>query len=139
MFQGKYNIFQRAVEPELIPCLREYGIRFYAFNPIASGFLAGGESRNYSGNKAYGDAVQIVEPVLEKFGIGMRECGLRWLKWHSLLSAEKGDAILMGASSAVHLESNLVDLEKGGLPEEVVEVVQKAWEMLRGPSWKYLL
>ena len=37
---------------------------------------------------------------------------------HSLLSKAKGDAILVGASSVGHLESNLLDLEKGPLPED---------------------
>ena len=32
-YQGLYNALQRNVEPELIPCLRKYGISFYAFNP----------------------------------------------------------------------------------------------------------
>ena len=37
---------------------------------------------------------------------------------HSMLSKEKGDAILVGASSVGHLESNLQDLEKGPLPQD---------------------
>lgn len=32
-YQGIYNAIHRKVEPELFPCLRQYGISFYAFNP----------------------------------------------------------------------------------------------------------
>jgi len=30
-----YNGITRDVERELIPCLRHYGVRFYAYNPLA--------------------------------------------------------------------------------------------------------
>jgi aflatoxin B1 aldehyde reductase len=39
VYQGVYNALHRAVEPELFPCLRKYGIAFYAFNPLAGGYL----------------------------------------------------------------------------------------------------
>lgn len=38
-YQGVYNAIQRAVEPELFPCLRKFGISFYeceCVKPIAS-------------------------------------------------------------------------------------------------------
>lgn len=30
LYQGLYNGIHRAVEPELFPCLRKYGMKFYA-------------------------------------------------------------------------------------------------------------
>lgn len=39
--KGIYNAIHRAVEPELFPCLRHYGVAFYAFNPLGGGFFAG--------------------------------------------------------------------------------------------------
>ena len=142
VYQGKYNALHRAVEPELFPCLRHYGIKFYAFNPIAGGFLAGGESHERNKNGSYGKeeyftAMELLDPVIEKYGLTLRECALRWLAHHSLLAGEKGDAVLVGASSAAHLESNLVDLEKGPLPDEVVEALDRGWERVRGVSWKH--
>ncbi|XP_065837523.1 aflatoxin B1 aldehyde reductase member 3-like [Oscarella lobularis] len=41
VYQGMYNVITRDVEKELFPCLRHYGIRFYAYNPTAGGFLTG--------------------------------------------------------------------------------------------------
>lgn len=35
LVQGMYNATTRQVEPELFPCLRHYGLRFYAYNPLA--------------------------------------------------------------------------------------------------------
>ena len=31
----------RNVEPELLPCLRKFGIAFYEFNPLGGGFFTG--------------------------------------------------------------------------------------------------
>ena len=39
--QGLYNVWHRTLEAELIPCLRNYGIALYCFNPLAGGFLSG--------------------------------------------------------------------------------------------------
>jgi len=41
VYQGMYNALTRDVERELFPCLRNYGIHFYAYNPLAGGLLTG--------------------------------------------------------------------------------------------------
>jgi len=74
--------------------------------------------------------MELLDPVIEKYGLTLREYALRWLD--SLLGGEKGDAVLIGASSVTHLESNLVDLEKGPLPDEAVGALDKGWERVRG-------
>ena len=56
-------------------------------------------------------------------GLSEAECALRWLMHHSKLEGERGDAVIVGASSVHHLEANLLDLEKGRLPEEVVRAL----------------
>jgi aflatoxin B1 aldehyde reductase len=33
VYQGLYNAIHRTVEPELLPCLRKFGISFYEYNP----------------------------------------------------------------------------------------------------------
>jgi aflatoxin B1 aldehyde reductase len=38
-YQGLHNAIHRCVEGELLPCLRHYGVAFYAFNPLAGGYL----------------------------------------------------------------------------------------------------
>ncbi|KAL2833298.1 NADP-dependent oxidoreductase domain-containing protein [Aspergillus cavernicola] len=52
--QGIYNAFHRAVEPELLTCLRVYGIAFYCFNPLAAGILTGRYTREQLGAKKEG-------------------------------------------------------------------------------------
>jgi aflatoxin B1 aldehyde reductase len=54
-----------------------------------------------------------------------------------LLKREFGDAIIIGASSAAQLEENLVNFEKGPLPEDVVQALDEGWETVRGVCAKY--
>jgi aflatoxin B1 aldehyde reductase len=159
VYQGIYNALHRAVEPELIPCLRHYGIALYSFQPLAGGFLTGRYQRNQTEfekgsrfdlsrmqgklshgrywNDAYFDALEVISPVVKKHGLTLAECALRWLTHHSALNKSFGDAIIIGASSPDHLENNLVDLEKGPLPEEVVQAFEAAWPLVRAVQFKY--
>merc|ERR1711937_425413 len=41
VYQGMYNAVTRDVERELLPVLRQFQIRFYAYNPLAGGVLTG--------------------------------------------------------------------------------------------------
>lgn len=159
VYQGIYHALQRSVEAELLPCLRHYGVALYAFQPLAGGFLTGRYRRDQTDfepgsrfdpsimqgqlhrgrywNDAYFDALERIQTVAGKHGLTVAEVALRWLKHHSQLRAALGDAILVGASSAKHLEENLADLQKGPLPEEVVQTVEAAWPQVKGVAPKY--
>ncbi|KAJ7775541.1 Aldo/keto reductase [Mycena metata] len=148
VYQGLYNAIHRGVEPELFPALRKFGIAFYEFNPLAGGFFTNRYSsedssvekgsrfdpelrqgKNYRARywkPAYFAALDLVRPVAEAHGLTMAEIALRWISHHSLMRREHGDSVLIGASSLAHIEQNLIDLEKGPLPDEVVEVLDKA-------------
>ncbi|KAI0706003.1 Aldo/keto reductase [Cerioporus squamosus] len=148
-YQGIYNAIHRKVEPELFPCLRKFGIAFYEFNPLGGGFFTGryrsledtvepgsrfdpnkGQGKNYRArywNEPYFHALSMIETVAQKHGLTMAEIALRWISHHSLMKREYGDAVLIGASSTKHIEQNLIDLEKGPLPEEVLKVLDEAW------------
>ncbi|KAF3934440.1 hypothetical protein ABW19_dt0200180 [Dactylella cylindrospora] len=159
VYQGLYNAVARMVELELIPCLRKYGIAFYAFNPLAGGFLTDRYHRDtteveatsrFDPNRRQGqflrrrywndyffDALDVLRPVAKKHGLTEAECALRWIVHHSALKKELGDAVIFGASKLPHAESNLDDLEKGPLPDEVVEALDSAWTIIRGADIKY--
>jgi aflatoxin B1 aldehyde reductase len=159
VFQGIYNTLQRTIEAELFPCLRHYGISLYAFQPLAGGFLTGRYTRDQNEfepssrfdpkiaqgslhrgrywNDSYFDAMDIVRAAAEKHDLTDAEVALRWLEHHSLMKKELNDAIIVGASSTKHLEGNLVDLEKGPLPEDVVEALEGAWLKVKAVAPKY--
>ncbi|EIN07863.1 Aldo/keto reductase [Punctularia strigosozonata HHB-11173 SS5] len=159
VYQGFYNALQRAVEPELFPCLRKYGISFYAFNCLAGGFFTGkylskedqaepgsrfDDSRmlgkfvrSLYWNDPYFNAVPSIKKAADKHGLSMVEVVLRWTSHHSAMKREFGDAIIIGASSLKYIEQNLNDLEKGPLPEDVVNAVDEAWNSVRGLAPPY--
>jgi aflatoxin B1 aldehyde reductase len=159
VYQGVYNAIQRTVEPELFSCLRKYGIKFYAFSPLAGGFFTGrytsqddqaeagsrfdpsriqGEHhRNRYWNDTYFSAVKLVRNVAEAYKLTVPEVALRWISHHSCLSRKTGDAVIIGASSAKHTEQNLLDLEKGPLPDEVVKALDDAWLSVKAISANY--
>lgn len=144
-----YNAIQRAIEPELIPVLRRYGIDIVVYNPLAGGVLSGkyksnevpSEGRYSNTNETVGkmyrkryfqdatfNALRLIEPVVAKHNLTLVEVGFRWLMHHSKLKISDGnDGIIIGMSSQAQLESNLKDIEKGPLPEDVIEALDEAW------------
>ncbi|KAF7340301.1 putative aldo keto reductase protein [Mycena venus] len=161
VYQGIYNALHRAVEPELIPCLRAYGISFYVYNPLAGGFLTsrytrdqttfdssdrfnperkhGAHGRMRYWNEPNFKALDLLRPAIAPQGITESEAALRWLAHHSMLKKEFGDAIIIGAASKKHLEENLEALDKGPLPADVVAALVAGWEETRTLPLTYAL
>ena len=85
------------------------------------------------------NALQLIQPVVEQHGLTLLETALRWVVHHSLLKVKDGgnDGIIIGVSSISQLEGNIHDLEKGTLPEEIVKVLDEAWDGIKyqGPSY----
>ncbi|MCP4336072.1 MAG: aldo/keto reductase, partial [Gammaproteobacteria bacterium] len=115
VYQGMYNALTRDVERELFPCLRNYGIRFNAYNPLAGGMLTGKHlsvddipdsgrfnvERGYLDRywkQDYFDVLQELQTACQEFNLKPVEVALSWLVNHSLLDDEPGDGIILGAS-----------------------------------------
>jgi aflatoxin B1 aldehyde reductase len=45
VYQGIMNAICRTIEPELLPCIRTFGMRCYVYNPLAGGMLTGRYTR----------------------------------------------------------------------------------------------
>ena len=89
------------------------------------------------GKKSYFDAVDVIKMAAEKNGITSIEATYRWLAYHSMLNAERGDAILIGASKLNHLKQNMDAVKAGSLPEEVAAAFDEAWQITKGDSPEY--
>ncbi|KAF2453482.1 NADP-dependent oxidoreductase domain-containing protein [Lineolata rhizophorae] len=159
VYQGLYNAYLRLVESELVPCLRHYGLALQVFNPLAGGFLTGRyrreatdieEGSRFDPKRKQGvlhrgrywtDAnfasIEALREVAQKHDLTPSECALRWLMHHSVLKDEFGDAVIVGVSSNKHLKENLAALDKGPLPEDVVQTLDEGWEHARAGSLKY--
>ncbi|CAG8516583.1 8581_t:CDS:10 [Ambispora leptoticha] len=143
----------RDVEHELFSALRKFGIRFYAYNPLAGGLFAGKFTsldsevekgsrfdpnlefgrmyRERYGREAYFEAINSLSSVVAKHNISTVEAGLRWINHHGKLDANRGDAIIIGASSVKHARENLEFLEKGPLPDDIVQAFDETWHKVK--------
>ncbi|KAG0287810.1 hypothetical protein BGZ98_004480, partial [Dissophora globulifera] len=149
VYQGMYNPITRDVVNELLPCLKALNIAFYAYNPIAGGLLSGqhnfgteveggrfdtktGIGKMYRArywNTIFFEAVEKVQKIAKDHNITLIDSALRWMAHHSDLGPN--DGIIIGASSLKHLDENLNALEKGPLPEEVVNAYEEAWQNVK--------
>jgi aflatoxin B1 aldehyde reductase len=152
----------RAIEPELIPACRKYGIDIVIYNPLAGGLFSGKiKSKDIKpdegrfGTKAdrvgsmYRDryfkdatfqALKIAEDAAQKHNLTLLEIALRWCVHHSELKTRvKGgnDGVIIGVSSLKQLEGNLADLEKGPLPDDVVKALDEAWMAAKATAPTY--
>ncbi|KAL7843261.1 hypothetical protein AOLI_G00247730 [Acnodon oligacanthus] len=156
VYQGMYNGTTRQVETELIPCLRHFGIRFYAYNPLAGGLLTGkyhyeDEDKNqpagrFFGNKwaaAYRDRYwkeshfHAIDGILKALEAAYRSqkptltsAAIRWMYHHSQLNGDLGDGVIIGMSTMEQLQENLAAAQEGPLTQEVVDAFKHGWDLV---------
>ncbi|XP_072011321.1 aflatoxin B1 aldehyde reductase member 2-like [Engystomops pustulosus] len=156
VYQGLYNATSRQVETELIPCLRQLGIRFYAYNPLAGGLLTGRYryddkdkeqepsrffltkwsdlNRSRYWKKQYFEGIDLVQKALEeaygKDRPSLTSAALRWMYHHSKLQGSQGDTVILGMSSKEQLVQNLDGAEGGPLLPPVVAAFDEAWNLV---------
>lgn len=154
IFEGIYNPLTRKAEIELNACLNYFGMRFYAYNPMAGGLLTGRYGKyednptdgrfthrpNYQNRywkKSFFNAVDLLKAVCEKHGITTIEASYRWLTYHSMLNSKRGDAIIIGASNLDHLKQNMAAVKAGPLPDAILDAFEQAWNITKADSPEY--
>jgi aflatoxin B1 aldehyde reductase len=55
------------------------------------------------------------------------------------LDVGSGDKVIIGAGSEKHLEKNLLDFEKGSLPDDTVQGLDEVWRMAKRVACSYYL
>lgn len=152
IFQGNYSPVARRPDAELIPILRKHGIAFYAYSPLAGGFLtktrdilAGGSGKGRWDpasdlGKLYGglynkpghlDALDTWGGIAEDEGVSKAELAYRWVAHNSSLRAELGDGVIFGAYNAQHLRETVVWLRKGPVSESAAKRIDEMWEGMK--------
>jgi aflatoxin B1 aldehyde reductase len=155
-----YSALVRTIEPEFVPCCRRYGLEIVVYNPLAGGLLSGkiktrdhipdaGRFSNVTGAGSFYrsryyrestfNALKIIADAVDKdqvdngSSLTMPEAALRWVVYHSALkTGDAGrDGVILGVSSVEQLENNIDSIERGPLPESVVEAFERAWEVSR--------
>ncbi|KAK5049454.1 hypothetical protein LTR84_004383 [Exophiala bonariae] len=149
VYQGNYSPVARRQETTLFPVLRKLGIAFYAYSPLAGGFLTKTPQQLEEGAGRFNDEViggmykrMYVKPTLikaletwasiaEQEGATKAELAYRWVTYNSPLKKENGDAIIIGASKHEQLEQTLAGIEKGKLSDKAVKDIDEIWEQIK--------
>ena len=128
VYEGVYNPLSRHAERELNKALDYYSMRFYGYNPLAGGLMTDKyndkkikEGRfinrpNYQErywHDSYFHAIDEIKAVCKEREINITEATYRWLAYHSMLDSDRGDGIIIGASSVEQLEQNMSYVNKG--------------------------
>ena len=154
VYQGMYNALTRDVERELFLCLRNYKMRFYAYNPLAGGLLTGkyrsvdelpGSGR-FSLREAYQqrywkaeyfEVLQNLQAACDESGIKPAQAAIGWLLHHSMLDASYGDGIIIGASKIEQLGQNLESFQQPPLDASVIDTMDRGWQLIKPDCAKY--
>lgn len=131
--QSEYSLWERNLEPKIIPLLRELGIGLVPFSPLGRGFLTGetkraedypegdyrrGDPRFQGGNyDANMRAASLVQEMARKKQAKPGQIALAWLR-------HKGDDIvpIPGTKRRSYLEENIAAVAIELTPEEMTQL-----------------
>jgi aflatoxin B1 aldehyde reductase len=152
VYQGNYSAVARRQETELFPTLRKLGMSFYAYSPIAGGFLSktreqlteGKDAGRFAAghpiasiyNSMYADkdsylkALDLWAKAADAAGCSRAELAYRWVTFDSPLSKEHGDAIIFGSSTFKQIEETLGWLKKGSVGKEAKAKIDEIWKII---------
>jgi aryl-alcohol dehydrogenase-like predicted oxidoreductase len=145
--QSEYSLWERNLESDILPLLRELGIGLVAFSPLGRGFLTGTATRaeNYpEGDYRRGDprfqganfdanmrAASMVQDLARGRGATASQVTLAWL-------LHKGDDIvpIPGTKRRRYLEENLAAADLALAPHEMAQLDRAlAPESVAGPRY----
>ncbi|OCK76837.1 aldehyde reductase [Lepidopterella palustris CBS 459.81] len=148
VYQGNYSAVARKPEDVLFPVLRRLGIAFYAYSPLAGGFLTKSKEQVLEGAGRFGDspfatlynalyskpsyldvlaewnAIAVME------GCSKAELAYRWVAYNSPLKEEFGDALIFGGNSMAQLEGTVKGLKEGPLSKEACKRIEGVWKRI---------
>ncbi|MBP3356734.1 MAG: aldo/keto reductase [Rikenellaceae bacterium] len=134
--QARYSMFDRWVEPELLPLLDQQGVGLIAFSPLAQGMLtdkyihgipedsrAARSTGHLQRSQITPEKVEIIKR-LNAFaadrGQTLAEMALAWL-----LADRRVTSVLIGASSVPQLEDNLKALDSAPFTAAEREAIER--------------
>lgn len=156
VYQGNYNSITRKNEKELFPLLRKLGMNFYAYSPLAGGFLIktpeqikhGGDTSRFDPSTPVGKlytglyckdtffaALETFQNHCKELNVKPAEICFSWLLNHSQL--KEGDAIIIGASDLDQLRESLQDSQGIPLSADKLQMVEDLWKAVEAEGPKY--
>lgn len=148
VYQGNYNPVARHSETQLFPTLRKLGMHFYAYSPLAGGFLTktaadldagagrfndqamGGLYSKLYDNEGMRKVLAKWNEIADKEGVSKAELAYRWVAYHGALEGDE-DGVIFGASKLTQIEQTAQALKKGKLSDETAKGIDEIWESVK--------
>lgn len=153
VYQGNYSAVARRAEEEIFPTLRKHNIAFYAYSPIAGGFLSKSKAaltdtegrfgkdnmlaKVYNGmynRPSFVDALDVWEQIAKDEGVPRAELAYRWVVYHSKLQGDLGDAVIVGARNGQQLRETVEAIKNGPLSDGAVKRIDGVWESVKADA-----
>jgi len=130
--QSGYNMFNRGIEQELVPCCQAYGISVVPWGPLASGFLTGKyasgsqvpERFSMSGgiysdifNETNFEKLALLKTFARGHGRNVGDLAVAWLLSHPWLGS-----VITGATSPEQVTANVAGGNWKLTPEDTAQI-----------------
>jgi aflatoxin B1 aldehyde reductase len=156
-YEGHYNPIGRHSETSLFPLLRKLNIKFNAYGTLAGGFLTktpeffsspttiihprwnpstwiGSLYNSLYVRPNMLEGLKMWNEISEETGISKGALSFRWTAFHSELSTEKGDGMVVGAMKREDLLEMIGWLREGKLEESVVRRIEDVWRVVESEA-----
>lgn len=153
VYQGNYSAVARRTEDEILPTLRKHNMAFYAYSPIAGGFLSKSRAELAAQGRFSDDdplakiynamynrpglvaALDVWGQIALDEGVSRAELAYRWIVYHSMLRGDLGDAVVVGARKETQLRDTMQAMKRGPLSPGAVERIDEFWEGVKAEAW----
>ncbi|KAF2444606.1 putative oxidoreductase [Karstenula rhodostoma CBS 690.94] len=140
VYQGNYNAVARRADAEIFPVIRKHNMAFYAYSPIAGGFLSKSKAALTEPNGRFGEgqplaqALDVWEQIAKDENTTRAELAYRWIAYHSKLAGDQGDVIIVGARNTQQFGETLQALKAGPLSDAAVAKIDQVWESVKAEA-----
>ncbi|KAH6999345.1 NADP-dependent oxidoreductase domain-containing protein [Ilyonectria destructans] len=153
VYQGNYSAVARRADEEIFPTLRKHNISFYAYSPIAGGFLSKSKAAltdtegRFSKDNPFANiynamynrpsfmaALDVWEQIAKDERVTKAELAYRWVVYHSKLRGDLGDAVIVGARKDQQLRETVEAIKNGPLSEGTVRRIDEIWESVKAEA-----
>lgn len=153
VYQGNYNAVARRADTEIFPVIRKHNMAFYAYSPIAGGFLSKSKAALTEPDGRFGEgqplaqvyngmynrpsfvaALDVWEQIAKEENTTRAELAYRWIAYHSKMAGEHGDVIIVGARNMQQFGETLQALKAGPLSDAAVAKIDQVWESVKAEA-----
>jgi aflatoxin B1 aldehyde reductase len=154
VYQGNYSAVARRADTEIFPVIRKHNMAFYAYSPIAGGFLSKSKAaltqadgrfgrgqplaqlyNNMYNKPSFVAALDVWEQIAKGENVSRAELAYRWVVYHSKLQGDKGDAVIVGARTTQQFKETIQALKAGTLSDAAVKKIDRIWDSVKAEAY----